>query len=135
MIWNTNKYVGNNRKDFIMATRHISMRGEVVDMNRLRTVNSETVALGNANLNARGDIIGKGGIVLKTQEQIEAEWESNRIAREDSVRKTDIKADKLIPDVVAAKKVEKRIEADDQDFNPAQSIQKASRRKITESDS
>lgn len=118
-----------------MATRHISMRGEVVDMNRLRTVNAETVALGNANLNARGDIIGKGGIVLKTQEQIEAEWDANRVAREESVKKADIKADKLIPDVVAPRKVEKNIEVEDQDFNPSTASTKTSRRKITESDS
>jgi hypothetical protein len=117
-----------------MATRHISMRGEVIDMNRLRTVNAETVALGNANLNARGDIIGKGGIVLKTQEQIEAEWEANRVAREESVKKADIKADALIPDVVPQRKVEKKLEVDDQDFNPSTGNAKTSRRKITESD-
>ena len=57
-----------------MVQRHISMRGEVIDMNRLRAVNAETPALGNASLNARGDIIGKNGIILKTQEQIEGEW-------------------------------------------------------------
>lgn len=116
-----------------MVNRHISMRGEVVDMNRLRTVNADTMALGNANLNARGDIIGKGGTVLKTQEQIEAEWEANRRAREESVKPADIKSDKLIPDITASKKIEKNLNVEDQDFNPTNS-KNTNRRKITESD-
>ena len=122
-----------------MVIRHISMRGEVIDMNRLRTINADTPALGNASLNARGDIIGKGGVVLKTQEQIEAEWEAQRQAREQSVKPADIKAESVIPAAfVAAQK--KQLMADDQDFDPqpdplaAQLPKPTSRRKIIESD-
>lgn len=117
-----------------MAQRHISMRGEIIDMNRLRSVNAETVALGNANLNARGDIIGKGGIILKTEEQIIAEWESNKAAREASVKPADIKNERLLPDVTQTKKVEKKLGVDDQDFAPDATPKPTSRRKITETD-
>lgn len=79
-----------------MAIRHFSMRGEVIDMNKLRTVNATTPALGNAKVNARGDILGAGGIVIKTQEQIEAEWAANKKARDESVRPADIKAETMI---------------------------------------
>jgi hypothetical protein len=116
--------------------RHITMRGEVIDMNRLRSINAGTPAIGNANLNARGDILGRGGVVLKTQEQIEAEWEANRLAREASVKPADIKSDSIIP----AAPVRKQLEADDQFFDIAPSVDPApqpkptTRRKITESD-
>lgn len=124
-----------------MVTRHISMRGEVIDMNRLRTVNAETPALGNASLNARGDIIGKGGVVLKTQEQIESEWEANRKARAESVKPADIKSETMIPQAAAPKIQKKQLTADDQSFDPAPSTESlvpekpaAPRRKIIESD-
>lgn len=119
-----------------MVTRHISMRGEVIDMNRLRAVNAATPALGNASLNARGDMIGKGGVVLKTQEQIEAEWEANRRAREESIKVTDIKSESMIP--VPPQPQKKQLMVDDQGFDP-QPVQEApaprtNRRKIIESD-
>lgn len=116
--------------------RHITMRGEVIDMNRLRSINADAPAIGNASLNARGDIIGRGGVVLKTQEQIEAEWEASRLAREESVRAADIKSDDMIP--VAP--VRKQLEADDQFFDPeavtdtTTQPKPTTRRKITESD-
>jgi hypothetical protein len=106
-------------------------------MNRLRTTHADTPALGNANLNARGDIIGEKGIVLKSQEQIEAEWKAAKAAREASVRPVDIKADNLVPDAPVAAKAPpaKQIQVDDQDFEPAVAPETAkapSRRKITE---
>jgi len=51
-----------------------SMRGESIDFNRLTSVESSTPALGNAKMNARGDILGQRGEVLKTQSQIEMEY-------------------------------------------------------------
>ena len=122
-----------------MVTRHISMRGEVIDMNRLRAVNADTPALGNASLNARGDIIGKGGIVLKTQEQIEAEWEANRRAREESVKPVDLKAEAMIPPMQAAAQAQqpkKQVLVDDQGFDPMplEAPKTTSRRKIVDSD-
>lgn len=116
--------------------RHITMRGELIDMNRLRSINGDTPAIGNASLNARGDILGQGGVILKTQEQIEAEWEANRLAREASIRPADIKSDNIIP----AAPVRKQLEADDQFFDmepaadPAPQPRPTTRRKITESD-
>ena len=117
--------------------RHITMRGEVIDMNRLRSINSDTLAIGNANLNARGDIIGKRGVVLKTQEQIEAEWENSRLAREASVRAADLKSEDIVPVATPAKK---QLIADDQHFDPepvdtASQPKTTTRRKITETDS
>jgi len=58
--------------------RHTTARGEPIDMGALIAQNANAPALGNAKMNARGDILGENGIVLKTQEQIEAEWAAER---------------------------------------------------------
>jgi len=50
------------------------MRGEIIDFSALSLQNQNQIALGNARMNAKGDILGEGGIVLKTQAQVEAEW-------------------------------------------------------------
>lgn len=51
-----------------------SARGREVDMDALRNVNEESVAVGNARMNARGDVLGKNGKILKTREQIAKEY-------------------------------------------------------------
>jgi hypothetical protein len=58
--------------------QHRSMRGEIIDFSALSLQNQQQVALGNARMNAKGDILGEGGIILKTQEQVEAEWAAAR---------------------------------------------------------
>lgn len=58
--------------------RHTTARGEPIDMGALIAQNANAPALGNAKMNARGDILGENGIVLKTQEQIEAEWAAEK---------------------------------------------------------
>lgn len=52
----------------------VSMRGEVLDMGRLIAKNEKTVALGNASMNARGDIVGPGGKIIKRREQVATEY-------------------------------------------------------------
>lgn len=43
----------------------LSFRGHQVDMVSLAKKNEKVVALGNANMNGRGDILGKGGKIVK----------------------------------------------------------------------
>lgn len=57
--------------------RVISNKGVVIDMNQYISVNEEAVAVGNANMNARGDIIGPGGKIIKTREQLAADYHAN----------------------------------------------------------
>lgn len=125
-------------------TTHYTARGEIIDMNALAMKHPTTPALGNAKMNARGDLLGQGGIVLKTQEQIEAEWKRNKEMKTASVGiSPDIK--KALPDNILppSKKLE-----DDQDFDPApptngdqvknimqQTQPSIKRRKIVDSDS
>ena len=39
-----------------------SLQGKEVDMNKLININELTPAVGNANVNARGDKLGPGGL-------------------------------------------------------------------------
>jgi hypothetical protein len=51
-----------------------TMRGRMLDMARLAAENAKQVAVGNASMNARGDIVGPGGVVMKAREQIAREY-------------------------------------------------------------
>lgn len=53
---------------------HYTYRGKPIDISTLVMMNEHSVALGNANMNARGDILGKGGTVVKTAEQRSSEY-------------------------------------------------------------
>ena len=64
-----------------MAKEHFSMRGEKVNMEELAAKNSDTVAVtgrfSSVKMNARGDILGRGGYVNKRREQIEQEYNTS----------------------------------------------------------
>lgn len=117
-----------------MAERHISMRGEVVDFNKLRLQNAEKIALGNASMNAKGDIVGARGVIIKTQEQIDAEWQARVDEQRQAAAAVDIKNTEAVRAAagIDTKKVpEKKIDADDAAFEP---VVQNSRRKMVESD-
>ena len=61
-----------------------SFRGKDVDMIALEKKNEFKVALGNARMNTRGDILGRGGIIVKTREDQLKEW-SNKIVEETQI--------------------------------------------------
>lgn len=67
-----------------------SFKGREVDMQALAIKNEKTVAIGNANMNAKGDILGKGGKIIKTREDIIKEYyEANNIKPEIISLKSD----------------------------------------------
>ena len=51
-------------------TKYRSMQGKPVDMEALAARNETMPAVGNARMNARGDELGPGGIVVKKREDI-----------------------------------------------------------------
>lgn len=51
-----------------------SMRGKPVDLDLLRKKNELTPAVGNARVNARGDLLGPGGKIVKKREEIIKEF-------------------------------------------------------------
>ena len=52
--------------------RYRSARGESIDFDLLQHHNKDTIAVGNANMNANGDIIGRGGKIVRKAEDIPA---------------------------------------------------------------
>ena len=59
-----------------------SMQGKMIDMDKLISQNELTPAVGNAKVNARGDVLGAGGKIVKKREDIMAEYyETNPKAR------------------------------------------------------
>jgi len=73
-----------------MANIRRTAMGEGVDMDILRLSNENTIAIGNARTNARGDLLGSGGKVIKTRSQIMAEHNnlgmSVKLAAHDEIR-------------------------------------------------
>ena len=122
----------------MVQAKHVTARGKPFDMNQLRLNNARKPALGNASKNARGDLIDKKkNIVLKTQEQITAEWAAAKRQRESLTKPADIKSNKLLADLGVQVPSTKKINSSDQHFDaevmPIETP-KPSRRRITESD-
>jgi hypothetical protein len=53
---------------------YLSAKGKKVDMDSLRQRNELMPAVGNIPVNARGDLLGKGGKIIKTREAIMKEY-------------------------------------------------------------
>jgi hypothetical protein len=51
-----------------------TMRGEMLDMGLLAAQNERAIALGNAKMNARGDIITSTGEIVKSREALSQEY-------------------------------------------------------------
>jgi hypothetical protein len=54
-----------------------SMRGKEVDMEKINLRHETVPAVGNLKVNARGDQLGPGGQVIKTREELLAEYYDN----------------------------------------------------------
>jgi hypothetical protein len=51
-----------------------TMQGRMVDIDKIRSANLETPAVGNMGVNARGDVLGPRGIIVKPKEQLMKEY-------------------------------------------------------------
>ena len=47
-----------------------TMQGRMVDIEKLRAANESVQAVGNMNVNAKGDVLGPGGQIVTTKEKI-----------------------------------------------------------------
>lgn len=52
---------------------HVSYRGTMIDMDALRRENDSVIALGNMNVNARGDKLSSGSTVARSADDIARE--------------------------------------------------------------
>ena len=51
-----------------------TMQGRMVDIEKLRAANEDVRAVGNMNVNARGDVLGPGGTVTQTKQEVVAKY-------------------------------------------------------------
>ena len=51
-----------------------TMQGRMVDIEKLRTANETVRAVGNMNVNARGDLLGPGGQIATTKANVIAKY-------------------------------------------------------------
>ena len=47
-----------------------TMQGRMVDIEKLRSANESTLAVGNMNVNARGDVLGSSGQVVTSKAEV-----------------------------------------------------------------
>jgi len=47
-----------------------SMQGRLIDIERLRATNEDQIAVGNMNVNARGDVLGPGGQIVASKDKV-----------------------------------------------------------------
>lgn len=70
-----------------MGKIYTTMRGKQLDMEQLHLKHETVPAVGNMKVNARGDQLGRGGKVVKTREQILADYYKNnpRAIKEEAI--------------------------------------------------
>lgn len=68
-----------------MGKIYTTMQGKQLDMEKLALKNELTPAVGNVQVNARGDELGPGGQIVRKREEILAEYykQNPRAAKED----------------------------------------------------
>jgi hypothetical protein len=73
-------------------------RGEMLDMNKLTRENEKTLAVsgGGVSMNSRGDLLGRGGKVIKTREQLEVAY--NR-ANKNATHNVSLKKPSVVADI------------------------------------
>ena len=66
-----------------------SMRGRDIDMEKLNLKNEMQPAVGNMKVNARGDELGPGGQIVRTREEVLADYykKNPRAAKEDLAKR------------------------------------------------
>jgi len=57
-----------------MGKIYRSALGKAVDIDQIRLANEEVIAIGNMKVNARGDELGPGGEIVRTRNEVMAEY-------------------------------------------------------------
>jgi len=71
--------------------KHRSMRGEIIDLNKLAAKAEDSITVGNTNTNARGDELGRRGKVVKKADQVARDHYNNNNPK--SVKMAGLKVD------------------------------------------
>lgn len=61
-----------------MSRIYKTAQGQLINMDKLQLENEKEIAVGNANTNARGDLIAKNGQIIKTRNELIKEYYNKR---------------------------------------------------------
>jgi hypothetical protein len=88
-----------------------TMQGKTLDIGAIMAQNETTIALGNASMNARGDIIGPGGQVVKRKEQVAQEYHKRNPNAVKTVSLKELQPDVFLSPAEAVTEARKEIAA------------------------
>ncbi len=113
-----------------------SLKGREIDITALREANAEKVALGNASMNARGDIVGRGGEIVRSKDDIVRDYyDSNpKAVTVSNVALNSIADEILSPQEAMASFDKLKRDAAAQAEQAAAQSEKPSRRKMRDSE-
>ena len=74
-----------------------TMQGRMVDIEKLRASNEGVRAVGNMNVNARGDMVGSRGQIVKTKEEMMKEYYEAPKGQASDARSTRVREAKPQP--------------------------------------
>ena len=85
-----------------------TQKGKVLNMQALYDANQEEIAVGNANMNARGDVLGAGGKILIPKNKVTDAYYANNpnAVKEVSIKQDPDEMAKATADQVKAKKAQ-----------------------------
>ena len=106
--------------------KYTSMRGESIDAAKYLAQNGDEVAVGNLKMNARGDLLGPGGKVIKTKEEASMEYNRSNPKAVKHVPLRNIEQEIFTPEQAVAKAKE--------DMSAKAAQEGKARRKITQAD-
>ena len=98
-----------------------TMQGRMVDIDKLRAANEAVQAVGNMNVNARGDVIGQGGIVVRSKSDVMKEYyETPKGVAQDTAVKAEAPQPKAQPQVMnpTVKQIEEKATKTVSTFKP-----------------
>lgn len=88
-----------------------TMLGEELDIGAIMAQNPATVAVGNASMNARGDIIDTSGNVIKAREQIAMDYYDSNPQQAKSVGLRQLTGEMFLSPAEALEKTRARVAA------------------------
>jgi hypothetical protein len=88
-----------------------TMKGKTLDVGAIQAQNENAIALGNASMNARGDIIGPGGAIIRRKEQVAQEYHKQNPNAVKTVSLKDLQPDVFLSPADAVTEAKKDIAA------------------------
>ena len=101
---------------------HRTAQGRMIDIEKLRLQNEETIAVGNMGVNARGDKLGPNGEIVKTRNEIMKEHYSQIHQNVPTDGHIPQKAEADISQAEIVPTVREEIDLDDPDFEMGETL-------------